>query len=187
METPNGGRQRATAYLATGPEARSAEAVGKQIVTAAEVSFGPEPTGVSLPTTSSHIDWPSSPRARSRPTGSSRTAICWGGGSRTSVHPTHARSNNPADEGVRAGLASRAMPDHVLGTFHQRSREGAPPRAGPRPRARALPARDRDHRQSAPSPYPPVVRLGTARGGVRSLPLLRNEDLNLVHYPSTPP
>jgi hypothetical protein len=37
------GRQSATAYLATGAEARSAEAVGKQIVTAAEVSFGPKP------------------------------------------------------------------------------------------------------------------------------------------------
>ena len=35
-----GGRQSATAYLATGPEARSAEAVGKQIITDAEVSFG---------------------------------------------------------------------------------------------------------------------------------------------------
>lgn len=37
------GRQSATAYLATGAEARSAEAVGKQIVTGAEVSFGPKP------------------------------------------------------------------------------------------------------------------------------------------------
>ena len=39
----DGGRQRASAYLAAGPEARSAEAVGKQIVADAEVSFGPEP------------------------------------------------------------------------------------------------------------------------------------------------
>lgn len=39
----HGGRQSATVYLATGPEARSAEAVGKQIITHAEVSFGPEP------------------------------------------------------------------------------------------------------------------------------------------------
>ena len=38
-----GGRQSATAYLATGPEARSAEAVGKRIVSDAEVSFGPKP------------------------------------------------------------------------------------------------------------------------------------------------
>jgi len=36
-----GGRQSATAYLATGPEARSAEAVGMPIITDAEVSFGP--------------------------------------------------------------------------------------------------------------------------------------------------
>jgi uncharacterized protein DUF4331 len=39
----HGGRQTATAYLATGPEARSAEAVGRQIVADAEVSFGPTP------------------------------------------------------------------------------------------------------------------------------------------------
>ena len=37
------GRQTATVYLATGPDARSAEAVGRQIITDAEVSFGPEP------------------------------------------------------------------------------------------------------------------------------------------------
>ncbi|HKU61356.1 MAG TPA: DUF4331 family protein [Gemmatimonadales bacterium] len=39
-----GGRQTATAWLATGPEARSAEAVGTPIITDAEVSFGPKPT-----------------------------------------------------------------------------------------------------------------------------------------------
>src|SRR5262245_9259552 len=38
-----GGRQSATVCLATGPEARSAEAVGRQIITDAEVSFGPRP------------------------------------------------------------------------------------------------------------------------------------------------
>jgi hypothetical protein len=36
-------RQRATVFLATGPEARSAEAVGKKIITDADVSFGATP------------------------------------------------------------------------------------------------------------------------------------------------
>lgn len=38
-----GGRQSATVYLARGPQAREAEAVGEPIITNAEVSFGPEP------------------------------------------------------------------------------------------------------------------------------------------------
>jgi hypothetical protein len=37
------GRQSATVYLAKGEEARSAEAVGEQIITSAEVSFGSDP------------------------------------------------------------------------------------------------------------------------------------------------
>jgi hypothetical protein len=44
---PPHGRQRATAYLATGQEARQAEVVGKPIVSDAEVSFGAEPKVVT--------------------------------------------------------------------------------------------------------------------------------------------
>ena len=44
---PKGGRQRATVYMATGQEAREAEAVGKPIVRDAEVSFGAEPNVVT--------------------------------------------------------------------------------------------------------------------------------------------
>ncbi len=40
---PEGGRQRATVYLATGPEARKAEPAGEPIFKDVEVSFGPEP------------------------------------------------------------------------------------------------------------------------------------------------
>ena len=40
---PRDGRQRATVYLAIGPEARSAEPAGEPIFTDVEVSFGPEP------------------------------------------------------------------------------------------------------------------------------------------------
>ena len=43
---PKGGRQRATVYMATGQEAREAEAVGRPIVRDAEVSFGAEPNVV---------------------------------------------------------------------------------------------------------------------------------------------
>ena len=44
---PKDGRQRATVYKATGREAREAEAVGKPIVSDAEVSFGAEPNVVT--------------------------------------------------------------------------------------------------------------------------------------------
>jgi hypothetical protein len=44
---PEDGRQRATVYLATGQEARQAEAVGKPIVRDAEVSFGAKPNVVT--------------------------------------------------------------------------------------------------------------------------------------------
>ena len=40
---PRDGRQRATVYLATGPEARSAEPAGEPIFKDIEVSFGPQP------------------------------------------------------------------------------------------------------------------------------------------------
>ncbi len=40
---PRDGRQLATVYLATGPEARKAEPTGEQIFKDVEVSFGPEP------------------------------------------------------------------------------------------------------------------------------------------------
>ena len=43
FDKPEDGRQRATVYMATGPDARRSEAVGSPIVTNAEVSFGPEP------------------------------------------------------------------------------------------------------------------------------------------------
>jgi len=43
FDKPEDGRQRATVYMATGPDARRREAVGSPIVTNAEVSFGPEP------------------------------------------------------------------------------------------------------------------------------------------------
>jgi hypothetical protein len=43
FSTSEGGRQRATVYLAKGPEARSPEAVGKVIVANAEASFGSTP------------------------------------------------------------------------------------------------------------------------------------------------
>ena len=39
---PENGRQRATVYMATGPDARESEVVGSPIITDAEVSFGPE-------------------------------------------------------------------------------------------------------------------------------------------------
>jgi hypothetical protein len=42
FDKPEDGRQRATVYMATGPDARVSEAVGTPIVTNAEVSFGPE-------------------------------------------------------------------------------------------------------------------------------------------------
>jgi hypothetical protein len=44
---PEGGRQRATVYLATAPEARESEIVGTPIITDAEVSFGAEPNVVT--------------------------------------------------------------------------------------------------------------------------------------------
>jgi len=44
---PENGRQRATVYMATGPEARESEAVGRPIVTDAEVSFGVEASPVT--------------------------------------------------------------------------------------------------------------------------------------------
>ena len=44
---PEAGRQRATVYKATGPEAREAEAVGRRIVSDAEVSFGAVPNNAS--------------------------------------------------------------------------------------------------------------------------------------------
>jgi hypothetical protein len=44
---PEDGRQRATVYMATGEEAREAEAVGSPIITDAEVSFGAEPNVVT--------------------------------------------------------------------------------------------------------------------------------------------
>ncbi len=44
---PEHGPQRATVHMATGPEARQADAVGTPIVTDAEVSFGPEPNVVT--------------------------------------------------------------------------------------------------------------------------------------------
>ena len=47
FDEPNDGRQRATLYKATGPEARQAEAVGTPIITDAEVSFGAEPNVVT--------------------------------------------------------------------------------------------------------------------------------------------
>ncbi len=40
---PENGRQQATVYMATGPDARKSEAVGSPIIADAEVSFGPEP------------------------------------------------------------------------------------------------------------------------------------------------
>jgi hypothetical protein len=43
---PEDGRQTATLYKATGPEARQAEAVGTPIISDAEVSFGAEPNVV---------------------------------------------------------------------------------------------------------------------------------------------
>jgi hypothetical protein len=39
---PENGQQRATVYMATGPDARESEVVGSPIITDAEVSFGPE-------------------------------------------------------------------------------------------------------------------------------------------------
>jgi len=44
---PEDGLQRATVYMATGPDARRSDAVGSPIVTNAEVSFGPEPNVVT--------------------------------------------------------------------------------------------------------------------------------------------
>src|SRR5262245_3937234 len=44
---PEDGRQRATVYLATAPEARESEVVGSPIISDAEVSFGAEPNIVT--------------------------------------------------------------------------------------------------------------------------------------------
>jgi hypothetical protein len=44
FSAPQDGRQTVNVFMATGEEARSAEAVGVQIFTDVEVSFGPEPT-----------------------------------------------------------------------------------------------------------------------------------------------
>src|SRR5579885_3342908 len=41
---PQNGRQTVNVFLAKGAEARSAEAVGKKIISDGEVSFGPEPS-----------------------------------------------------------------------------------------------------------------------------------------------
>src|SRR5262249_13455175 len=40
---PQNGRQTVDVFMATGPESRSVEAVGKKIIAAAEVSFGAKP------------------------------------------------------------------------------------------------------------------------------------------------
>ena len=53
---PRDGRQLATVYLATGPEARKAEPTGEQIFKDVEVSFGPEPNVTTWALTHSSSD-----------------------------------------------------------------------------------------------------------------------------------